>query len=133
MRDGRDSLTSPPGEYGDSLAYFAHLLAGETVDCVQVDVTRCGGYTEWLRIAALAAAYGLEVSGHCAPALHASVAMATPNLRHLEWFEDHVRIEERFLDGFPTPEDGAIVPPDSPGHGLAVRTPDLAAYGGRCG
>ncbi len=37
--------------------------------------------------------------------------MATPNLRHLEWFHDHVRIEERFLDGFPTPEDGAIVPP----------------------
>ena len=66
------------GEYGDSLAYFAHLLAADTVDCVQVDVTRCGGYTEWRRIAALAASYGLEVSGHCAPSLHAAVAMATP-------------------------------------------------------
>ncbi|HEY2879095.1 enolase C-terminal domain-like protein [Nocardioides sp.] len=135
LRRVREGVTPDvaAGEYGDSLAYFAHLLAGETVDCVQVDVTRCGGYTEWLRIVALAAAYGLEVSGHCSPALHAPVAMATPNLRHLEWFEDHVRIEERFLDGFPTPEDGAIMPPDSPGHGLAVRTPDLAAYGGRCG
>ena len=122
------------GEYGDSLAYFAHLLAGEAVDCVQVDVTRCGGYTEWLRVAALSPRRtGLEVSGHCAPHLHAPVAAATPNLRHLEWFHDHVRIEERLFDGFPTPRDGAIVPPDSPGHGLAVRTPDLAAYGGRCG
>jgi L-alanine-DL-glutamate epimerase-like enolase superfamily enzyme len=116
------------GEYGDSLAYFAHLLAARTVDCVQVDVTRCGGYTEWLRIVALAAAYGLEVSGHCAPALHAPVAMATPNLRHVEWFEDHVRIESRFLDGFPAPVSGSIVPPESPGHGQAVRTNDLAAY-----
>jgi L-alanine-DL-glutamate epimerase-like enolase superfamily enzyme len=116
------------GEYGDSLAYFAHLLNAETVDCVQVDVTRCGGYTEWLRIAALAAAYGLEVSGHCAPALHAPVAMATPNLRHVEWFEDHVRIESRFLDGFPAPDGGSIVPPESPGHGQSVRTDDLAAY-----
>jgi L-alanine-DL-glutamate epimerase-like enolase superfamily enzyme len=116
------------GEYGDSLAYFAHLLAADTVDCVQVDVTRCGGYTEWRRIAALAASYGLEVSGHCAPALHAPVAMATPGLRHLEWFGDHVRIESRFLDGFPAPDGGVIVPPDGPGHGLAVRETDLARY-----
>jgi L-alanine-DL-glutamate epimerase-like enolase superfamily enzyme len=116
------------GEYGDSLAYFAHLLAAGAVDCVPVDVTRCGGFTEWRRIAALAAAYGLEVSGHCAPSLHAPVAMATPNLRHLEWFSDHVRIESRFLDGFPAPEGGAIVPPAAPGHGLTVRETDLAPY-----
>jgi L-alanine-DL-glutamate epimerase-like enolase superfamily enzyme len=116
------------GEYGDSLAYFAHLLGAETVDCVQVDVTRCGGYSEWRRIAALAAAYGLEVSGHCAPSLHASVAMATPNLRHLEWFHDHVRIEGRYLDGFPAPDGGAVVPPDGPGHGLSVRESDLAPH-----
>ena len=116
------------GEYGDSLAYFAHLLAAETVDCVQVDVTRCGGYTEWRRIAALAAAHGLEVSGHCAPSLHVPVAMATPNLRHLEWFDDHVRIERRFLDGFPTPMAGTVVPPDAPGHGLTVRESDLAPH-----
>jgi L-alanine-DL-glutamate epimerase-like enolase superfamily enzyme len=116
------------GEYGDSLAYFAHLLAGDTLDCVQVDVTRCGGYTEWLRIAALAAAHGLEVSGHCAPSLHAAVAMATPNLRHVEWFEDHVRIEERFLERFPDPRGGYVVPEDAPGNGLSLREADLTPY-----
>ncbi|MBO0846936.1 MAG: mandelate racemase [Nocardioides sp.] len=114
------------GEYGDSLAYFGHLLADEAVDCVQIDVTRCGGYTEWFRIAALAAAHGLEVSGHCAPALHAPVARATPNLRHLEWFEDHVRIERRYLDGFSSPDDGTLTPGDAPGHGVIVRATDLA-------
>jgi L-alanine-DL-glutamate epimerase-like enolase superfamily enzyme len=116
------------GEYGDSLAYFSHLLAAETVDCLQVDVTRCGGYTEWQRIAALAAAYGLDVSGHCAPSLHAAVAMATPNLRHLEWFEDHVRIESRFLEAFPDPRDGYVVPEETPGNGLCLRETDLAPY-----
>ncbi len=116
------------GEYGDGLAYFAHLLAADTVDCVQVDVTRCGGYTEWRRIAALAAAYGLEVSGHCAPSLHAPAAVATANLRHLEWFYDHVRTESRFVDGFCTPRTGAIAPPDGPGHGLSVRDQDLAEF-----
>jgi L-alanine-DL-glutamate epimerase-like enolase superfamily enzyme len=116
------------GEYGDSLAYFAHLLAADTVDCVQVDVTRCGGYTEWRRNAALVAAYGLDVSGHCAPSLHAPVAMATPNLRHLEWFADHVRIESRFLEAFPSPRDGNVVPEEAPGHGLTLREQDLTPY-----
>jgi L-alanine-DL-glutamate epimerase-like enolase superfamily enzyme len=130
LRRVREAVTPDvtAGEYGDSLAYFAHLLAAETVDCVQVDVTRCGGYSEWRRIAALAAAHGLEVSGHCAPSLHAAVAMATPNLRHLEWFHDHVRIEGRYLDGFPAPDGGTVVPPDAPGHGLSVRESDLAPH-----
>ena len=130
LRRVREAVTADvtAGEYGDSLAYFAHLLAADTVDCVQVDVTRCGGYTEWRRIAALAAAYGLEVSGHCAPSLHVPVAMATPNLRHLEWFADHVRIESRFLEPFPGQRDGTVVPPESPGHGLKVREADLASY-----
>jgi L-alanine-DL-glutamate epimerase-like enolase superfamily enzyme len=116
------------GEYGDSLAYFTHLLAADAVDCVQVDVTRCGGYTEWLRIAALAAAHGFDVSGHCAPSLHAPVAVATPNLRHLEWFEDHVRIESRFLEAFPDPRGGYVVPEEAPGHGLTFRATDVAPY-----
>ena len=116
------------GEYGDSLSYFAHLLAAETVDCVQVDVTRCGGYTEWVRIAALAAGYGLDVSGHCAPSLSVPVAMGTPNVRHLEWFEDHVRIEGRYVEGCPDPLGGVIRLAAGPGHGLTVRDSDLAAY-----
>ncbi len=53
------------GEYGWSLGYYTRLMPA--LDCVQVDVTRCGGYTEWFRIVALAAAHHLEVSGHCAP------------------------------------------------------------------
>lgn len=32
------------------------------------------------------------------PHLHAHVAAATPNLRHLEWFYDHVRIESMWPD-----------------------------------
>jgi L-alanine-DL-glutamate epimerase-like enolase superfamily enzyme len=122
------SIDVAAGEYGDSLAYFGHLIAAGAVDCVQVDVTRCGGYTEWFRIAALAAAHGLQVSGHCAPSLHAPVAAATPNLRHLEWFEDHVRIESRFLVPFPDPKGGSVVPVDAPGHGYDVREEDLASY-----
>jgi hypothetical protein len=69
-------------------------VMGSPVDCVQVDVTRCGGYTEWLRAAASVGGHQLDVSGHCAPYLTAPVAAVTPSLRHLEWFHDHVRIEQ---------------------------------------
>jgi hypothetical protein len=46
---------------------------------------------------------GLQISGHCAPHLHVHAAAAVPNLRHLEWFHDHVRIESMLFDGTPRP------------------------------
>ena len=45
------------GEYGYTLGYFARMLEAGGVDCLQADVTRCGGYTVWLRAAALAEAH----------------------------------------------------------------------------
>jgi L-alanine-DL-glutamate epimerase-like enolase superfamily enzyme len=85
------------------------------VDCRQLDVTRCGGYTGWLRCADLANAAGVYVSGHCAPSLHAPVVAALPWLRHVEWFVDHARLEPCLVDGAPTVTDGALLVPDSPG------------------
>ena len=85
------------GEYGWDLPYFQRMVTA--VDCLQVDATRCGGITEWLRVAALAAAHNLDVSGHCAPHVHVDAALATPNVRHLEWFHDHVRVERLLFDG----------------------------------
>ncbi|MDN5747494.1 MAG: hypothetical protein L0H64_03055 [Pseudonocardia sp.] len=48
------------------------------VDCVQADATRCGGITEWLRVAAVAAAHHLELSAHCAGAHRADVLRRHP-------------------------------------------------------
>jgi hypothetical protein len=79
--------------------YFRRMCEAGAVDCLQADVSRCGGITEWLRVASVAAAYNLRISGHCAPHLHAHVAAVTPNLRHLEWFHDHVRIESLLFEG----------------------------------
>ncbi|WP_406045638.1 mandelate racemase [Micromonospora sp. NBC_00898] len=109
------------GEYGYDLAYF-HRMA-PYVDCLQIDVTRCGGISEFLRAAAVAAAAGLEVSAHCAPHQHLPVAAAVPNLRHVEWFHDHVRIESMLFDGAVGATGGvAPVNLDAPGTGLELRT-----------
>jgi L-alanine-DL-glutamate epimerase-like enolase superfamily enzyme len=114
------------GEYGYDLPYFARMLPA--VDCLQIDVTRCGGYTEWRRVAALAAAAGREVSAHCAPNLSTHIAAATPNFRHIEWFVDHDRIESMFFDGALDPSGGRVAPDlAAPGHGLALRS-DIERY-----
>ena len=117
------------GEYSWSLADSARLIEAGAVDCLQLDVTRCGGVTEFIRGAALAAANHLQVSGHCAPNLHAHVGAAVPNLRHVEYFHDHERIERLFFDGALDPAGGALRPdPDRPGHGLTHRHADTERY-----
>ncbi|HEX3194998.1 MAG TPA: enolase C-terminal domain-like protein, partial [Streptosporangiaceae bacterium] len=98
------------GEYSWSLADSARLIEAGAVDCLQLDVTRCGGVTEFIRGAALAAANNLQVSGHCAPNLHAHVGAAVPNLRHVEYFHDHQRIERLFFDGALDPAGGTLRP-----------------------
>ena len=130
LRRVRDSVPADvaAGEYGSDLTYFRRMCAAGAVDCLQADASRCGGITEWLRVAAVAAAHHLEISGHCAPHLHVHAAAAVPNLRHLEWFHDHVRIEEMFFDGTLDPTGGALVPdPGLPGNGLTLRD-DVARH-----
>jgi L-alanine-DL-glutamate epimerase-like enolase superfamily enzyme len=117
------------GEYSWSLADSARLIDAAAVDCLQLDVTRCGGITEFLRAAALAAAHNLEVSAHCAPNLHAHVGSAVPNLRHVEYFHDHQRIEKMLFDGSLSPVGGELAPdPGRPGLGLRLRGPDAESF-----
>ncbi len=131
LREVRDAVEADvtAGEYGFDLTYFRRMCQAGAVDCLQVDATRCGGITEWMRAAAVAEAHGLEVSGHCAPQLHVHMAAATPNLRHLEWFHDHVRIEKMLFDGTLNPSGGMLRPdPASPGNGLELRESDAARF-----
>lgn len=116
------------GEYGYTPSYFARLVRAGAVDCLQADVTRCGGYTGWLGAAGLARAAGMEISAHCAPNLHLHGAVTIPNLRHLEYFHDHVRIETMVFDGALVPDGGELVPTDAPGHGMTLRRADAEQY-----
>lgn len=117
------------GEYGSDVAYFTRMCRAEAVDCLQADATRCGGYTGWFAAAAVAAGHNLQVSAHCAPNLHLPAAAATPNLRHIEWFHDHQRIEAELFDGAADPTGGQARPnTGAPGHGLTLRTEAARAY-----
>jgi L-alanine-DL-glutamate epimerase-like enolase superfamily enzyme len=117
------------GEYIFTLDDARRLLEPQAVDVLQADVTRCGGVTGFLQVGALCDAHHLDLSGHCAPALHLHVACAVPRLRHLEWFHDHVRIEQMLFDGAPRAVRGAIHPDlGRPGHGLEFKSGDAEPF-----
>jgi L-alanine-DL-glutamate epimerase-like enolase superfamily enzyme len=123
----RSSLDVAAGEYAYVAADFRNLIG--CVDCLQADVTRCGGITGLLRVNGLAAAHGLDVSGHCAPQLSAHALCGVDRLRHLEYFHDHVRIESMLFDGVLEPVDGALVPDRSrAGHGLELKRADAQRW-----
>ncbi|HET7887022.1 MAG TPA: enolase C-terminal domain-like protein, partial [Bradyrhizobium sp.] len=117
------------GEYIFTLDDAHALLSGGAIDVLQADVTRCGGITGFLKVAALAEANHIDISAHCAPSMHRHVACAAARLRHIEWFHDHVRIEQMLFDGAPSVRQGAIAPDFArPGHGLAFKSSDAARY-----
>jgi L-alanine-DL-glutamate epimerase-like enolase superfamily enzyme len=117
------------GEYIFTLDDARRLLEADCVDVLQADVSRCGGITGFLEVAALCEAHHVDLSGHCAPSLHRHVACAAHRLRHLEWFHDHVRIEQLLFDGAPVAREGAIAPDlERPGHGLVFKTQDAECF-----
>ncbi len=117
------------GEYIYNLDDARILLEAGSVDVLQADVTRCGGVSGFFDIAALCEAHHTDLSGHCAPSLHRHVACVVPRLRHLEWFHDHVRIEQMLFDGAPAAKHGAIRPDlTRPGHGIEFKAQDAERF-----
>jgi L-alanine-DL-glutamate epimerase-like enolase superfamily enzyme len=117
------------GEYGWTAFALRNLIDRGAVDVLQIDATRCGGFTGYLRAAALCESAPLPASAHTSPTLHAHIGVCTPSTRHVEYFYDHVRIEHMFLDGALTPIDGALEPdPDRPGLGVTFKWADAKEY-----
>jgi L-alanine-DL-glutamate epimerase-like enolase superfamily enzyme len=85
------------GEYGYDLFYFRRMLDAGAVDVLQPDATRCAGFSEFLRVAALCEAHNVHLSAHTAPTLHVpiccAVARAPPRvfLRSRSYRRDAVR------------------------------------------
>jgi L-alanine-DL-glutamate epimerase-like enolase superfamily enzyme len=117
------------GEYGDDLSYFQRMLDAHAVDVLQADVTRCGGISGLLRVDALCRARSRPLSLHCSPTIHANVGVALETMVHVEYFHDHVRIEDMLFDGAALARAGALWPNvDVPGMGVEFRWSDAERY-----
>lgn len=115
------------GEYAYVLEDVRNIAG--SVDVLQLDATRCCGITGVLAASGVASAHNLDVSAHCAPAISAHVFCAVERRRHLEFFHDHIRIEEMLFDGLPELRDGALHPDRSrPGNGLELKRKEIEKW-----
>lgn len=130
LRDrGPAGMDIAAGEYGYRAGYFREMLASGAVDVLQADATRCGGITGFLQAAALCEAFHVPLSAHTAPSVHTHLGCATTPLRHLEYFHDHVRIENMLFDGVRWPVHGELSPDFSMlGMGIELKDADVQRF-----
>ncbi|MEO6796687.1 MAG: enolase C-terminal domain-like protein [Candidatus Dormibacter sp.] len=123
------SMDVAAGEYAYDPWYVRAMLQAGAVDIQQADATRCLGTTGWLQAADIAYGFATLFSAHCAPSIHAVIGCAAPQLSHVEYFHDHVRIERMMFDGVLEPVDGCLRPdPGRPGLGLELKRSDVARF-----
>jgi mandelate racemase len=83
-------------------------------DLVMPDLERIGGVTGWLRAAALAHAFGVEMSSHLFPEFSAHLLRATPTRHWLEYVDWAAPVLREPL----VVRNGHVDAPDRPGAGL---------------
>jgi L-alanine-DL-glutamate epimerase-like enolase superfamily enzyme len=126
------STTSIPiatGEIAQGRWHFKELLMREAVAMLQPDACVMGGITEFRRVAATAASFGVTVHPHWFHDLHAHLVAATPNARFVEYFpDDQVLNFRRLLDTQLELDRGDILLPDRPGLGFEFSPEAVKRY-----
>jgi L-alanine-DL-glutamate epimerase-like enolase superfamily enzyme len=123
------TLPLTTGEYLSDPAAFREVLLAGAADILQPDVTRCRGVTGFLKAAALCESFNIPISSHCAPSLHLPLGCAVPNLVHMEYFFDHVRIENLIFDHSLELKEGSLVPDlGRDGFGLELKRSELGKH-----
>jgi len=106
-------------EIGYGRWYHKELLDKNAASILQHDAAVCGGITEWRRISATAASYGVVVCPHWFHDLHAPLVAATPNARYVEFFwDDQVLNFRKLVDRQLEHKDGRVLLRTEPGLGF---------------
>jgi len=108
---------------------FKELIEKRAVAIVQADVVKCGGVTEFIKIAAMADAHGLPMCPHFSNFVDAGCVAAVPNGLFHEYAQDLFEPAARLVQACARPVDGMIAPLDAPGFGLTLRDDAVARYG----
>jgi len=142
------SSTSVPiagGECEYTRYGFRDLIAGGCVDIAQPDLCVAGGFSEWLKIVALAESFGVWVVPHVwgsgvalAAALHAVAALppsphtANPvplqNEPVIEFDRNYNPLRDDLLEETIQCVDGRVAVPAGPGLGITINEEVLGRY-----
>jgi len=97
---------------------FADFIRAGAVDIVQADITRVGGFTEWLKIAKLAESNNLLVAPHFMMELSVQALCAAPNGLILEDLQGGSLTDLGILAEPIQVVNGELSPPARSGHGI---------------
>jgi L-alanine-DL-glutamate epimerase-like enolase superfamily enzyme len=104
------------GENLNTKYAFADLIARKGADVVQPDNRRAGGVTEWMEIAALADAAGLELASHGGGSTNLNMLLAMPNAIYME------------SGGAQKLVNGEMAGPEAPGMSSEVSDAEIKRY-----
>ena len=117
------------GEIGTGRWHFKEILDKGAAQILQTDALVCGGISEWRKVAATAASYGVTVCPHWFHDLHAHLVAATPNARYVEFFpDDQVLNFRRLIDRQLKAEGGMLILPAAPGLGFGFDEKAVSRY-----
>ena len=115
----RTSVAVATGEIEAGRWRHQELLEKRAAMILQTDAAVCGGITEFRRIAAMAAGFGVTICPHWFHDLHVHLVASTPNARFVEFFsDDQVLNFRRLVDTQLTFKNGDLVVPKGPGLGF---------------
>jgi len=115
-------MTTPmaTGEFHYSPYIFKHIITSGAAQILQAEAPRCGGITEWRRIAHMASAFGATMNPCWFHQLHAHLITSIPNGHFAEYFPDTSVLNFDLLIKGPqvTLRDGELHLPDAVGIGF---------------
>ena len=122
------------GEEESNRLSFLDLMDRGKIDVVQVDLTRCGGFTEAMKIASLAHDRGLMVANHgfttyinVTAALH--FLNSIPNALITEFVaEERTTLREEITKQRLRAQDGVLSIPDAPGLGIDLNEEGITKF-----
>ncbi|MFQ6022617.1 MAG: mandelate racemase/muconate lactonizing enzyme family protein [Acidiferrobacterales bacterium] len=108
---------------------FKELLEKGAAAILQPDAAVCGGITEFRRIAATAASFGITLCPHWFHDLHVHLVASTPNATFVEFFpDDQVLNFRRLIDTQLQMKDGKLVLAEGPGLGFNFEPEAIEQY-----
>jgi D-arabinonate dehydratase len=94
------------------------LVSTHAMDIFQPDICRCGGFTELLKMNAVAQAWNLQLAPHCVDLVHAHFLSAASNGMMLERLVVEDFLLSKIFPNSKPPKDGFLEISDLPGLGL---------------
>ena len=112
-RDGGVPIAA--GENLHTIYEFQKAIASGGIAFPEPDLANIGGVTGWMKVAHLAEAHNLPVTTHGVHDLQVHLLAAVPNASYLE---EHGFSLAKYLRHPMQIEDGIVIAPDRPGHGV---------------